>query len=317
MKRRQFSKLAFVISAMLIAAPGVAAKGGEEYPPNGTVKIEKAKNLKNLGEVLVPHFAVSFVVADSKSSVASTNRSDRFARKASSTTSATLVGLTNETMQAITDAAYADFVASLTEKGITLVEPDAAAAQAKARETKMPMTKFLDGPRKDYSLYHKAFNNHVHDVTFTPTGTQLIEPKIGSTPIPYMYGASARDLGVPVLVVDYVVTFGHISADAREYYGIAGRGSASAETSFLAGLQVMWSSDIKVYHSERKRARLMIEKNAWTAAPFATLDTDKYEGVSGSRQDITMTVDNAAYEAAALDVIARATDNLLSHLPGE
>ena len=304
------------VTACMFVVPGMSANA-EEYPPNGTVKIEKAKHLKGVDKVLVPHFAISFVVADKKSAVASTQKSNRFARKASSTTEASLAGLSNETMQAITDAAYKDFVATLTERGIEVIEPDAAAAQSRARQTKMPMTKFLDGPKKNYSVYRKLFNNNIQDLTFSPTGTQLIAPKIGNTSIPYMYGASARELKVPVLVVDYVLTFGHIAAEAREYYGIAGRGDASAQTSFAPGLQVMWSSDIKLYRSERKTSRLMIEKNAWTAEPFAQVDQNQWEVGSYSSQSITVNVDNALYEKAALDVISRATDNLVGTMAAQ
>ncbi len=116
------------------------------------------------------------------------------------------------------------------------------------------------------------------------------------------------------MAVDYILTFGHVAAEAKEYYGIAGKGNAAAKTSFEPGLQVMWSSDIKVYHKERKSGRLMIEKNAWTAEPFAVTDTDQYEGISRSSQRVTVTVDNALYEKAAMDVISRATDNLVANM---
>ena len=305
------------IALLALSVPTANAAKEEDYPRDGTVKIEKGKNLKGIEQVLVPHFAISFVVADAKSAVASTEKSNRFARKASSTTRAELVGLSYDTMQAITDAAYADFVQTLQDNGITVVEPDAAAAQAKARTAKMPMTKFLDTPEKNYSPYRKSFNQNIQDLTFSPTGTQLIAPKIGNTHVPYMYGASARELEVPVLVVDYVLTFGHIAAEAREYYGIAGRGNASAKTSFEPGLQIMWSSDIKSYKSERKWARVMIEKNAWTAESFGTADTEKWNGLSGSNQEITITVDNDLYQKAAMDVISRASDNLIANMAAQ
>jgi len=316
-KLKSLIKSIFCVASILLPLHAVGIAAAEEYPRDGTVKIEKAKNLKDITQVLVPHFAISFVVADEKSAVASTEKNNPFARKAGSTTEATLVGLTPETMQTITDAAYKDLVASLEENGIKVIEHDAAVAQAKARETKFPMTKFLDGPREDFSLYHKYFNNDIKDLTLTPTGTQLMAPVIGNNPLPYGYGASARELGIPVLAVDYVLTFGNITAASNEYYGIAGRGNASAETSFSAGLQVMWSSDIKVTHSERKTGRLMIEKNAWTAEPFATMSTEKSGGLFGSSQSVTLSVDNAAYQTAALDVLSRATDNLVKKLAAQ
>lgn len=302
------------VASVLLAAGTVYAKDDSDYPRDGTVKIEKSKQFRGIEKVLVPHFALSFVVADQKSAVASTNRSNRFARKATSTTRARLAGLTDETMQAITNQAYADFIQSLKDNGIEVVQEDAGEAQALARQTKMPMTRFVDGPAKNYSAYRKAYNNNITDQTFSPTGTQLLTPRIGNAPIPYMYGASARELGVPVLVVDYVVTFGHIAAEAKEYYGIAGRGDAAASTSFSPGLQVMWSSDIKLFRSERKTGRLMIEKNAWTAEPFATMEANDWAGSSRTERDIVVTVDNALYQQAALDVIARATDNLVTHM---
>lgn len=310
-------KLLIGLSIAVATFCSASSAVSEEYPPNGTVKIEKPKNLKDTDRVLVPHFAISFVVADKKSVTASTQRSNRFARSATSTTEAELVGLSYENMQAITDAAYENFIASLAANGIEAIEPDAASAQALARQTEMSMTKFLDAPAQNYSPYRKSFNQNIQDLTFVPTGTQLIAPRIGNTHIPHMYGASARDLDVPVLVVDLVLTFGHIAAEAREYYGIAGVGDASAQTSFAPGLQVMWSSDIKVYHSERKTGRLMIEKNAWTAAPFAAFESDPSEGYQSSRNKITVTVDNDRYREAALDVLSRATGNLITHMAAQ
>ncbi len=319
MKLHNLKKVAISVIAgvLMITLQSAHVAGAEEYPQDGTVKIEKPKNLRGIDQVLVPHFAMSFVVADEKSAVASTQRSNRFARKASSTTATELVGLSHETMQAITDAAYEDFVATLEDNGITVIETDAAAAQAKARGAEMPMTNFIDGPERNYSTYRKLFNKNVQDLTFSPTGTQLIAPRIGNKPIPHMYGTSARELGVPVLVVDYVLAYGHIAAEAREYYGIAGRGDVTAQTSFAPGLQIMWGSDIKAYHSERKSGRIMIEKNAWTGEPFATMDKDQSQFGSDSRQNITVSVDNALYEKAARDVISRASDNLVANLAAQ
>lgn len=82
------------------------------------------------------------------------------------------------------------------------------------------------------------------------------------------------------------------------------------------GLQVMWSSDVKIYHSERKFGRLMIEKNAWTAMPFV-MDSDRQSGFGGSRQSITVNVDNDLHQAAAMDVIVRASDNLIANLKAQ
>ncbi|MGV6802450.1 MAG: hypothetical protein ACWA5L_11065 [bacterium] len=300
-----------------IVSMGFGTVMAEEYPPDGTVKIEKVKNLKNVTKVYVPHFAISFVVADKKSAIASTERSNRFARKAQSTTQTELAGLTNETMQKITDKAYTEFIQMLADNGIEVIEVDAAAAQQKARRANLSMTKFLNGPVNNYSAYHKYYNKNIHDLTFSPTGTQLIAAKIGNTPIQNMYGAAAREFDVPVLAVDYILTYGHIAAEAREYYGIAGRGDVSANTSFQPGLQVMWSSDIKLYKTERKTGRLMIEKNAWTAAPFAKLEVDKWNGLARSGQKITVNVDNELYEKAANDVLSRASNNLITTLANQ
>jgi len=304
--------LATASLAALCGPVAAFAQSEEEFARNGRVAVEMPKHLVGVKRVVVPQFTVSFVVEDKKSATASTNRVKRNARKAKSTTQAFLVGLTPQTMQAITDAAYADFIATLQENGIEVIEPDAAAAQAKAREANLGLVKFREGPRENYSIYHNNYNNKTKDLSLSPTGTGLMLPKIGSTALRYPYGTAARELEIPMVVVDYVVSFGHIAAEAQEYYGIAMRGDATAKTTFSPGLQIAWSSDVKVYHTEKKRGRLWLDKSAWTGEAFAVIDSETSRGFEMSKKKVTVNVDNAAYEKAAMDVIARASDSLVS-----
>ncbi len=110
---------------------GCMATGGDNQPavargalgvPQGKVESAGTRYIKDESKVVVASFRVAFsqsVKASARSSALFSTRTDSVAMQGK------LEGLEAGTYQAVTDAAYADFVAKLAASGLTVIEPKA------------------------------------------------------------------------------------------------------------------------------------------------------------------------------------------------
>ena len=285
----------------------------------GTVVVEKEKNIKDLKKVGVPQYNISFVVEDGKIAVAETKEhKGLFGTKATASAYARIEGLSPETMQAIVDLAYADFVSQLEAAGFE-VDKDAY-----AKIQNQDYVKFHDGPASDHS-YYRAFNNKLHDVTVAPTGMNVLKTQTNSLGLP------ADKFGLTLLNVEYLLHFGYFASETKVEEATAISGAkAEARVTLGQGIQVYWHSGISVINGlenafKKPNAKVMVEKNFYSTTPFGNTVRDNAsggkEGLSGlfraaivGGKRYVITVEENEYTAAALAVIKKVNEALVKEL---
>jgi hypothetical protein len=128
---------------LLLASPAAAEKA--------PIKVSSGSALKGTGPLVIGSFNVGFVFQSVDNSAATGGLIGAFG--GTTKAKSELVGVSNETMQAVTDAAYADFVRQMTEKGFTIVDGAALFGSEKVAKLKPMATPYsvnikLD-PKKD------------------------------------------------------------------------------------------------------------------------------------------------------------------------
>lgn len=167
---RSWRRLGRSGAVLLLAAAlaGCLATGGNKPAtqrgafgiPLDSVEASGTKYFKEENKVVVASFRVAFI----QRVEASARSSSLFGglNSSSAAMSGTLKGVDDSTYQAITDAAYADFVAKLKARGMTVVEPhELASSEAYARLVGEPSPATLGG-KDDRTLM------------FAPSGVKLV-----------------------------------------------------------------------------------------------------------------------------------------------
>lgn len=192
----------------------------------------------------------------------------------------------------------------------------------RAREARFYGARFVDSPFEDYSDYRNLLNNNITELTFAPTGAQLIRPQFGMGPnmgVMYNYGASARALRARALAVNYVVNFGSYAAQTSEMSGVFDPVTVnSAGVDYNLGIQVIWVSSVEMLESERRIAKVSVDHNFYTLAPFGAVRTaSDFNMGSTSRRSLVIDVDPQAYTRAALSVIRETNAALVAAMAAQ
>jgi len=143
---------AVAVLALLAQPAQIAAKDKEP------VKISGPANAKGVTTVTVGAFNVGFIFESVDQTAASGGLMGAFG--GTTKAKSELVGVTPEMMQAITDAAYADFVSQLTARGYTVQTPadlfgHAALAKTKSQEVPLDINIALEKGSKGKATYFK------------------------------------------------------------------------------------------------------------------------------------------------------------------
>lgn len=283
----------------------------------GTVVVEKEKNLKGISKVGVPQYNISFAMEDGKMAVAETTKS-MFGAKASASAYARLSGLGTDTMQAIVDQAYADFMQRLKAAGF---EVD---GEAFSKIENHQYVKLNDGPMENGS-YYRAFNNKLQDITLAPTGMEVVKKNQSAL------GLAADDAGLTFLSVEYLLHFGYFDTDTQTTEATAISGAAAeARVTLGQGLQVYWHSGMDVVNGhenafKKPNAKIMVDKNFYSTTPYGNTTKDSASGgkkglmgaftagfVGGERYVINVVEDE--YASVALEVLKEVNQALVNEL---
>lgn len=184
-------------AALIVGVQGSAASNQEP------VKIEKPQAWKGVNQVVIGQFSVAFftkkVDYDGGGFLSMSDKGKAVGH---------LTGLTNEQFQAITDAAYADFLAQLSANGITVVD-DAAFKAGKyyakvknedpANKVSVPLKKNDKGDALAFWPTQLGRSNNVLLTLRMMDGNM-----VNTYTAEYDY---AKSSGVPVLNVVYLVDF--------------------------------------------------------------------------------------------------------------
>ena len=273
---------------------------------DGTIAVNKKKKFKKLQKVLVPHFAVSFGIEDS--ATARSNSRNTYGAGASAAASAELRGLSDSLLQKITDAALEDFKRQMASNGYeAIVGPQAQ--QMLLNSQKMRYSKVFDGPVKDMSVYHFAFNGNFKDVTYAPTGMKLINP---------MWEASmaTKKLDFPSLNVQYSVHFawfdGKSSYDRRAF---SGNEAMAASMGTNLNVQVIYSSGIEILGDTANNPKVSVDGTFFSKSAFTdNVEVKDSGGGSRKRRKLVVTANQDAYYRESIKTISRANTGLISQM---
>lgn len=202
-------KLLPVVAALAMLAHPVVALAADKDP----VKISGASAAKGVTTVAIGAFNVGFIFE----SIDQTKKTGGLMGAFGGTTKAQseLVGVTPEMMQAITDAAYADFVAQLAAQGYG-VQPaadlfgHAAMAKAKSQQVPLDINIALEKGSKGKATYFKPSalpSLLMMPGDFTGSGMSSMGLNMSAGQASMALTNYARQAGVGVIDVVYLIDF--------------------------------------------------------------------------------------------------------------
>jgi hypothetical protein len=192
----------------LLTQPAIAFSKDQE-----PVKISGPANVKGVTTVAVGAFNVGFIFESVDQTAASGGLMGAFG--GTTKAKSELVGVTPEMMQAITDAAYADFVTQMTAGGYT-VQPaadlfgHAALAKTKSQEAPLDINIALEKGSKGKATYFKpsSFPSLLMiPGDFLGSGMSSIGINMSAGQASMALGNYARESGVGVVDVVYLIDF--------------------------------------------------------------------------------------------------------------
>jgi hypothetical protein len=198
---------AIAIAAMLSQPVAVIAKDKEP------VKIAGPANAKGVTAVTVGAFNIGFIFESTDQTAASGGLMGAFG--GTTKAKSELVGVTPEMMQAVTDAAYADFVSQLTANGYAVQAPaglfgHAALARTKPQEAPLDINIALEKGSKGKATYYKPSalpGLHMIPGDFVGSGMSSIGINMAAGQANMAFNSYAKQAGVGVIDVVYLIDF--------------------------------------------------------------------------------------------------------------
>ena len=265
--------------------------------------VENKKHLKNLGNVKIAEFTVSFTTAEAKS--ASTISRNNF-NGAKSALRVLTTGLTKELMQRITDEAYADFVQQLEDRGFSVTR---FKTEEKLNKGMRPYLKRTDNYAEDVDYYQPY--SHISTITVSAGN----EPFIKQANL-HMVGHAAKQSKEKPITVSYLVNSGYLqtSASKREDK-FFGKIYNKTKVAFLPGVQVFWRSGINVWATKSAFGEIKINENVYReglAGELVTKDESKLQ--KRSNATLELIVDFDQYYNAAMSVLKESNTKLVDEM---
>lgn len=196
-----------VAAFSLAVSPLVLAK--EEAP----LKIQNKGALKGASQIAIAAFNVGFIFESTDATKASGGLMGAFG--GTTKAQSKLVGVTPAMMQQITDAAYTDFVAQMTARGFSVMEPgalfaDPNFAKIKVQAAPTDINIALEDKSKGKATYYKpsALAKQVMIGTdFVGSGLSSMGLMMTAGQNGYLLSNYAKTAGAPVVDVTYLIDF--------------------------------------------------------------------------------------------------------------
>lgn len=301
-----------------------AVQRGALGVPQGSVESSGTRYIQGESKVVIAAFRVAFsqqVSASARSSVLFSTNSTSAAMQG------TLHGLDHAAYQAITDAAYADFVAKLRADGLAVLEPrDLAASSAYARLTGVPSPAPLDADQGKLLMFAPGGAKLAMFPGDTGAGSAFSGFNAGSPT--QVWPALLKEQQAGVMSVTYYVDFLNAASSGNTL--VTG---GNAEVSLGQGLSVRAGSGI-VYSTLRgsqcvgycpdahgspiKLGQAVYSQQAYgTTRDVTDGSVNALGAVSGllsgrgfSRKDLEIHADPARYQGIARQLLADANTAL-------
>ncbi|RDY59273.1 hypothetical protein [Flagellimonas nanhaiensis] len=265
--------------------------------------VDKKKHLKNLQEVKLANFTVSFTTSEGKS--ASTISRNNF-MGAKSALRVITSGLTNELMQRITDEAYADFVEKLEAHGFTITE---YRPEEKLIKSMAPYFKRTENYAEDVD-YYQPFS-HISTITVSAGNKPFV--KYGNQ---YMVGHAAKQNKENPITVNYLINSGYLQANAKKREDkFFGKIYNKTKVAFLPGVQVFWRSGINVWSTKSAFGEIKINTNVYREGPAGELVTkDQSNLIRRSNATLELIIDPDKYYNDAMSVLKEVNTKLINEM---
>ena len=272
---------------------------------DGTISVDKKRRFKGLQRVAIPHFAVSFGLADSAQTRA--RSSQVYSAGTQLSASAELNNLKAPVLQSLTDFAYQDFVEKMMTAGY--VVRSGPESQQQLLQNRLRNSKVYSEPVRDMSVYHNAFNPNFKDITFAPNGMSLIHPL-------WEASMATKKMDIPALNVQYSVHFawfdGASSTDRRAF---SGNEAMTSSMGTNLNVQVVYSSGVELLGDTAQNPKFSVEGTFYSEAEFwADYDVQNSGGGSRKRMAVSVEALDWAYYYGTMKVIARTNTALVSQM---
>jgi hypothetical protein len=310
--------LLFVAMILALAGCGVSASGGAKAPAKNTgffgsekeaLVVDGPKAFSGKKDVIIGAFRVGFITYNK---VGQKTGGGMFGgARGSASAKSTLHGVSEETMQKITDAAYANFTSTLKANGYNVVDRGQLTntAEYKKMATEQSPYKTDIGPA---------------DVTYlAPAGMPVKGTGFAFSTPGLVFGTVGGKTGVPVLDVDYMVNF--VQGE--------GAGFSVATVEVGQGVSVTTGSGLSIYGDQGGTfstgiGSIKLGQDVYSTEEFATVaDTSTAAGQalgyaanvvtlalgagSSVSKSYDFTADPAKYKTVAEKVLADANARII------
>ena len=297
---RHFSRLGLALGLVVSAS---LAQAWSDDP----LIMEKEKYFKKLESPIIGQFNVSFAYSDIKQAGSYKDKWRELDGKSESAMRVNLKGLSDATMQKVTDAAYEDFKAKLAAAGVTTENVDIT----------KDMPKWLD---KEYKRHLRDGypENESHYEAYGAVESKTV-PFSGSTVLnhkfPHLVGFSAKELKKDVISVRYLLHFGYLDPSASKTENeFMNQVTMKTSVSFHPGIQVYWRSGAELYKNHKKKGSILINKHVGAPGDFGELKLVEESNWGKSYKEVDIAVDEEAYARLAIDALSQANTLIVNEI---
>jgi len=269
--------------------------------------LEKEKYFKKLDNPIIGQFNVSFAYSDIKQAGSYKDKWRKLDGKSESAMRVNLKGLSDATMQKITDAAYEDFKTKLESAGVTTQEADLIEGMPKWLVKQYD--KVIREGYPERQSHYEAYGA-VESKTVPFSGSQVVDMAH-----PHMVGFSAKELKKEVLSVRYLLHFGYLDPKASKTENdFMNKVSLKTSVTFHPGVQVYWRSGAEIYKSHKKKGSILINKHVGAPGNFGDLKLVEESNWGKSYKEVDIAVDEEAYAKLAIDALSQANTLIVNEI---
>lgn len=297
---KKFGRLGVFLSVCLLA---LSAYAGSK---DSTLILEDEKLFKKMKNPAISQFNVSFANSDIKQAGSYKDEWRKLDGKSESAMRVNLKGLSDATMQKITDAAYADFKAKLEQAGIN-------AGDANLNEVPKWIKKEFDRyTREGYPENHSHYEAYgaVESKTVPRSGSKVIDPKFG-----HLVGFPAKEAKQEMISVRYLLHFGYLetkSSRSENYF--MNEISLKTGVTFYPGIQVYWRSGAEVYHNHKKKGSILIKEHVGAPGEYGEMKLVEESNWDKAYKELDITVDEEKYYKLAVDALSQANTKIVNQI---
>ena len=294
------SRMGLALSLLVTACFSHAAKD------EGLI-LEKEKLFKKMEAPAIAQFDVSFAYSDIKQAGSYKDQWRKLDGKSESAMRVNLVGLSDATMQKITDAAYEDFKTKLAAAGISTTNADLYNDLPKwlAKEMKRVTREGYPERQSHYEAY-----GAVESKTVPFTGSKVIDFKF-----PHTVGFVGKERKQEMLSVRYLLHFGYLETNAsKSENSFMNQVSLKTGVTFHPGIQVYWRSGATVYHTHKKAGSILIKEHVGAPGEYGNIRLVEESNWGKSYKELAIDVNEEAYYKLAVDALSQANTKIVDKI---